>query len=194
MTTADWRDDCIKKLMIRNCKEVYPFNDIYETSSRLQSDNDFLERKLINITRQIAILRHDNTAALSDILSSKPVSVSSSSPTAPLIGLITSTSTTSSLLPVSSQFENANMNKETYNILIQTLDMTRTSLSNIQSELRSINTDNDGKEKFQRIVLHEKLREQETIIKQQKDELELAKEELRLLLERNVELENKILK
>ena len=39
------------------------------------------------------------------------------------------------------------MNKETCNILIQTLDVTLASLANIQSELRSINTDNDGKEK-----------------------------------------------
>ena len=182
MTTADWRDDCIKKLRERN-KVVYPFYEIVKASSRLQSENDMLERKLITVTRQIAVLRHDNTQALSDILFSKPVPP-----------LVTPTSATSSLLPVSSQFENTNLNKETYNILIQTLDVTRASLTNIQSELRSINTDNDGKEKFQRIILHEKIREQETIIKQQRDELELAKDEMRLLLERIAELENKILK
>ena len=181
MTTADWRIDCINRLRERN-KAVYPFYDIINASSRLQSENDMLERKLITVTRQIAILRHDNTQALSDILSSKPVPP----PTTPLI---TPISATSSLLPVSSQIENTKMNKETCNILIQTLDVTLASLANIQSELRSINTDNDGKEKIQRIILHEKIREQETIINHQRDELELAKEEMRLLLERNAELE-----
>jgi len=181
----------MNKLRERN-RNIYPFIDISRTSSRLQSENDLLERKLITVTRQIAILRHDNTQALSDIInleiSSKPVPPPTTAP------LITSTPATSSFLPVSSQFENTNINKDTCNILIQTLDITRASLANIQSELRSINTDTDGKEKFQRIILHEKIREQETIIKQQKEELQLAKEEMRLLLERNAELESKILK
>jgi hypothetical protein len=187
MTTTDWRDDCINRLRERN-KAVYPFYDIINASSRLQSENDMLERKLITVTRQIAILRHDNTQALSDILLSKPVPLPTTAP------LITPTPATSSLLPVSSQFEDTKMNKETCNILIETLDATRASLANIQSELRSINTDYDGREKLQRIILHEKIREQETIINQLRDELELAKEEMRLLLERNAELENKVLK
>ena len=82
MATADWRDDCIKLLRERNRKEVYPFYDIKLLSSRLQSENDMLERKLITITRQISILRHDSTQALSDILLSKPVPPPT---TAPLI-------------------------------------------------------------------------------------------------------------
>ena len=76
--------------------------------------------------------------------------------------------------------------------MIQTLDVTRSQLSNIQSELRSINSDKDGQEKYQRISLHEKLREQQHIINQQKDELALAKEELKRMTEKNVVLEKVI--
>ena len=183
----DWRDDVISKLHRRNQLESQPFIDIYNITSKLHNENIFLEKKLIAITRQIAILRHDNTQALSDIIE---LSSSSSSST--------TTTTTTTLTPPppppssssSSSSSSSIINKdEALKILLQTLDVTRSQLSNIQSELRGINTDKNGQEKYQHISLHEKLREQQHTINQQKDELALAKEELKRITEKNIELE-----
>jgi len=175
----DWRDDVISKLHRRNQLESQPFIDIYNITSKLHNENIFLEKKLIAITRQIAILRHDNTQALSDIIE---LSSSSSSTTTTLTPPPPSSSSSSS----SSSIINKD---EALKILLQTLDVTRSQLSNIQSELRGINTDKNGQEKYQHISLHEKLREQQHTINQQKDELALAKEELKRITEKNIELE-----
>ena len=159
----DWKSDCISKVMKRNEREVYPFNRIFFAVRKLQFDNEIFERKLIDVMRKISVLRHDNTQALSDIMLTLP----------------TQTSTATSI----------NTNDEVFNILIQTLELTRSQLSIIMNELRSVNSDIDGQEKNQRIVLHERIREQQHIINQQNDELKLAKEEIKRILERNVELE-----
>ena len=187
----DWRDDIISKLHRRNQLESKPFIDLYKITSKLHNEKNDLEKKLIAITRQIAILRHDNTQALSDIIElSSPSAIPSSSSSSTTTTTITTTTTTAKDTCIISQ--SINNKDEALKILIQTLDVTRSQLSNIQSELRSINSDKDGQEKYQRISLHEKLREQQHIINQQKDELALAKEELKRMTEKNVVLEKVI--
>ena len=182
--TMNWKDDVILKLNRRNQLELQPFVHIYNITSKLHDEKNDLEKKLIAITRQVAILRHDNTQALSDLISlssqaSSTTTTSSSSTTTTFHGIKDTSIISQSIID----------KDEALKILIQTLDVTRSQLSNIQSELRSINSDNDGKERYQRIFLHEKLREQQHIINQQNDELILAKEELKRMTEKNVGLE-----
>ena len=173
--SSDWKDHVYNKLFARNQRECYPFTFIYDISSKLQSDNDFLEMKLIAVMRKISILRHDNTQALSDIMSSSSAAASASASSSSAAASPTSTST-----------------DEAINILIQTLDVTRSQLSSIQNELRSVNSDKDGQERYQRIVLNEKIRAQQHIINQQNDELLLAKEEIKRILEQNLELQKRV--